>query len=291
MDVSASFEMIRGQGNTFLFADTVRLPEAAPKRTTPLHFHPQIELVWFRAVTGSVVLDGARYPLQDRQAVLLPSMQVHAFETGGGSRDWTLLQFEPFLIEPLLQQAPLLATAHPLILSPDPETSARIDFLCDWLCAMSTQPDRALEAQQVLQLILVTLASTRTEVSNSIPQIQPLAGPLQDALRQIHVDPRAAPPLSAAARSARVTDAHFSRLFKARIGMGYAAYVQMHRLNVAARHLLTDTAPVSQIAYRVGFSSAAHFSTAFAERFGLNPRTFRLRAAGLPAPPQKDESD
>ena len=72
---------------------------------------------------------------------------------------------------------------------------------------------------------------------------------------------------------------------------GNAAYVQMHRLNVAARHLLTDAAPVSQIAYRVGFASAAHFSTAFAERFGLSPRAFRLRATGQSDPPQNGESD
>lgn len=291
MDVSPAFEMIRSRGNGVLFAEAVRLGTDEPERRSFVHFHPQTELVWFRRVAGSVHLEGESYPLHDRQAVLLPSMLVHAFDTGSGLRDWVLLQFEPVLIETILPQVPLLAGARPLILSPDPQTAARIDVLCDWLCDISTRPDRAHEAQQITCLILTALAATLPDATTSVQQLSSLSGPMQDILRLIHSDPLAAPSLSAAARAARVTDAHFSRLFKARIGLGYAAYVQMHRLNVAARHLLTDTAPVSQIAYRVGFSSAAHFSTAFAEQFGLSPRTFRQRASAMPEVAQGDESD
>lgn len=95
----------------------------------------------------------------------------------------------------------------------------------------------------------------------------------------IHNEPRAAPTLAQAAQALNLTESYFSRLFKTRIGMGYAAYVQMHRLNVAAQLLLSGPAQVSQIAYAVGFGSAAHFSTVFSQRFGLTPRECRLRAA------------
>lgn len=59
--------------------------------------------------------------------------------------------------------------------------------------------------------------------------------------------------------------------------------MQMHRLNVAAQLLVSGTLQVSQIAYAVGFASAAHFSTVVSQRFGLTPRACRLRAGvGLP---------
>jgi AraC-like DNA-binding protein len=291
MDVSPSFELIRSQGNAFLFAELVHLPRGATERVTPVHFHPQAELVWFRKVAGSVLLDGVTYPLRDRQAVVLPPMQVHAFRTGTDARDWVLLQFEPVLDELVRLPIKTIGSTLPLILSPDAATAARLDFLCDWLCAISRQPDRSLEAQHLLSLILVTLAATPSDAVTPGETLPSLSGPLQEILRRIHADPQTAPPLSQAARATRVTDAHFSRQFKARVGMGYAAYVQMHRLNVAARYLLSDPSPVSQIAYRVGFASAAHFSTAFAERFGLSPSSFRLRAAARPSPLQETESD
>jgi len=289
MEVSPSFELIRSRGHSFLFADTVRLPAGAPRLPSPVHFHPQVELVWFRKVTGSVQLEGTDIPLDDRQAVLLPSMQVHAFDTGAGARDWVLLQVEPALLQPFLSGASALAPPRPRILRPDPATADRIDYLCDWLCAIVHAPDRAQEAQQILHLILAALSPARTEGETAPHPAKPLSGPLTEVLQRIHSDPRTAPTLSQAARAARLSDAYFSRLFKSRIGMGYAAYLQMHRLNMAARHLLADGTPVSQVAYRVGFASAAHFSTAFAERFGMSPRRFRQRAGEVDGTGQESE--
>lgn len=291
MEVSPSFELVRCQDRALIFADVVRLPEGAAMRPSVVHFHPQLELVWFRKVRGCVLLEGERLPVADRQAVLLPSMQVHAFETGTGVRDWVLLQFEPSMIKALLPEMPMLARPRPLVLSPEPGDASRIDFLCNWLCEIVNRPDRALEAQQVMGLILVTLAATRPDSVTGVAETRPLGDAMQDALRQIHADPGNALSLAAAARAARVSDAHFARLFKSRVGMGYAAYVQMHRLNIAARDLLTGSVPVSQIAYRVGFASAAHFSTAFSERFGQSPRSFRQQGTDGAGAVQDGESE
>ena len=277
VDASASFELIRGNGNASIFADAIRLTADAAERNAAVHFHPQVELVWFRKVAGTVWFEGASYPVADGQAVLLPSMQVHSFQTGLGPRDWVLLQFEPYVVEPLLRHSSILASNRPMILTPDAETAARIDILSGWLCRVLAFPDRSVEAQQILHLILTLLAARSASSQAATGDIAPLSVPYKDVLRQIHADPRRAPDLAAAAQSARVTAAYFARSFKSKVGIGYAAYVQIHRLNTAARLLRTETTPVSQIAYQVGFSSAAHFSTAFAERFGQSPRSFRLQ--------------
>jgi len=284
MDMPATFELIRTQPDAFLFADVVKLgPKDAALRPI-VHFHPQVELVWFRRVAGRVQLGAESYPLSDGQAVFLPSMQVHAFDTGAGVRDWVLVQIEPFLLEPILRLPALRDLTVPAILHPSPEASGRIDHLCDWLAGIARKPDRAMEAQRVLDLILILLAqAARAE----LPAATAPPDRLQQVLAMVHADPRSAPTLAGAAAGMNLTESYFSRLFKARIGMGYAAYVQMHRLNVAVQMLLGGTSQVSQIAYQLGFASAAHFSTVFTQRFGLTPRACRLRAGVGPHPVQE----
>jgi AraC-like DNA-binding protein len=287
MDISPTFELIKTHPNAFIFADVVKQAAGDAALRSFVHFHPQIELVWFRKVAGSVRLGGDSFPLSDGQAVLLPSMQVHAFATGQGARDWVLLQVEPFLLEQVLRQPHFRDLTGPKILRPLPEVAGRIDLLCDWLAGIAALPDRAAEAQRVLELLLVLLAGAAKD-GTAVPSAPvPPPDQLQRVLAMIHAEPRMAPTLSQAAQELNLTESYFSRLFKTRVGMGYAAYVQMHRLNVAARLLLAGSAQVSQIAYQVGFASAAHFSTVFSQRFGLTPRECRLRAGVGLSPTQE----
>lgn len=291
MDISPTFELIRTNPNAFIFADVVKLGAGDVALRSLVHFQPQIELVWFRTETGTVRLGDDSFPLSGGQAVLLPSMQVHAFVTGDGPRDWVLLQVAPFLLEPILRQPQFRDLTGPRILRSRPETAGRIDLLCDWLAGIAALPDRAAEAQQVLELVLVLLAGSAKDGSAVTPATITPPDPLQRVLAMIHADPHTAPTLAQAARALNLSESYFLRLFKARVGMGFAAYVQMHRLNVAAWLLLAGSALVSQVAYQVGFASAAHFSTVFSQRFGLNPRESRLRAGVGMTPPQENEGE
>jgi AraC-like DNA-binding protein len=285
MDSSPTFELIKTNPSAFIFSDVVRLDAGAEELRPSVHFHPQVELVWFRKVSGSLRLGNDSIPLSDGHAVLLPSMQVHSFATGRGNRDWVLVQIEPFLLEAILRQPQFRDLTGPAILRPLPDVAGRIDLLCDWLAGITALPDRAVEAQRILELILVLLAGAARAGDAVLPGATRPPDQFQHVLAMIHAEPRSAPTLAQAARTLNLTESYFSRLFKARVGMGYAAYVQMHRLNVAAQLLLSGTSPVSQIAYAVGFASAGHFSTAFSRRFGLTPRASRLRAGGgLPGP-------
>jgi AraC-like DNA-binding protein len=283
MHISPTFEPIKTNGNAFIFADVIKLQAGAAELRPFVHFHPQIELVWFRKVSGSVQIGSDTLPISDGQAVLLPSMQVHAFTTGREERDWVLLQIEPFLLAQLPRQPQGRDLTGPMVLRPRPEAAARMDFLCDWLAGIAGKPDRAVEARRVLDLILVLLASTVGDEDTVLPSAPRHPDHLQPVLAKIHADPRAVPTLTEAAGMLNLTDSYFSRLFKARVGMGYAGYVQVHRLNVAAQLLLSGQLQVAQIAYAVGFASAAHFSTVFTQRFGLTPSACRLRAEFGPA--------
>lgn len=291
MDVSLSCEAIQMAPGVLFYADVVDEEGGAAEIAPFVHFHPQVELVWFRSVTGHVQIDGGTFPLHGGQAVFLPSMHVHAFVTGNGERQWVLLQFEPFMVESILRQPVCRVLADPCIARPPPATAARIDMLCDWLVSISGNPAHGTEAQRVLELILILVAESARREEQPVSLQKGSHNRLQPAITMVHADPRRAPGLTEAAQACNLTGSYFSRLFKAQMGMGYAAYVQMHRMNLAARRLLASDEPVAQIAYAVGFSSPAHFSTTFVERFGVPPRDYRRIASRQRRLVQKTESE
>lgn len=67
------------------------------------------------------------------------------------------------------------------------------------------------------------------------------------------------------------------RKVKALLGCGVHDYLMDMRLTKAQRMLRNTTATISEIAYEVGFSSPAYFSTAFKTRFHLSPSEFKNR--------------
>jgi YesN/AraC family two-component response regulator len=60
-------------------------------------------------------------------------------------------------------------------------------------------------------------------------------------------------------------------------GMSVNEYVTLYRLKVAARIMNSEDVPVSEIGFRVGFTSHSYFSKCFKKQFGMTPREFKER--------------
>lgn len=82
------------------------------------------------------------------------------------------------------------------------------------------------------------------------------------------------------ARTAGMSVSGFCERFKKAFGRTPVQCLIEHRLDHAA-HLLDDmTLGVAEIASRVGYADAFHFSKAFKKRFGKSPRTLRAERRG-----------
>jgi AraC family transcriptional regulator len=68
---------------------------------------------------------------------------------------------------------------------------------------------------------------------------------------------------------------HFARIFKEQIGEPPAQYVQRRRTERAIELLRESNLPLSEIAYRTGFSSQSHMNRRVKEMTGLTPRNVR----------------
>ena len=78
-----------------------------------------------------------------------------------------------------------------------------------------------------------------------------------------------------------LSHAHFSRKFKAALGVSPVEYLRSYRLQQARGLLAQSDDSVAQIANRCGFEDAAYFSRAFKAEFGSSPLEFRRYLRGL----------
>jgi AraC-like DNA-binding protein len=90
--------------------------------------------------------------------------------------------------------------------------------------------------------------------------------------------------ISALARIAHVSEAHFIRTFRETFGETPHRYLQRRRIERAMALLRDTDRPVTDVAFAVGFASLGTFSRTFAAVVGVPPSAYRQRASPYPVP-------
>jgi len=92
----------------------------------------------------------------------------------------------------------------------------------------------------------------------------------------------------ALARQANLSERHFTRVFKAELGVTAAEHVETVRLETACRLLETTGSSIEQVARTCGFGTPETMNRTFRRRLNTTPgehrRHFRARAAPEPGP-------
>ncbi|MER5279646.1 AraC family transcriptional regulator [Streptomyces sp. NPDC002809] len=104
---------------------------------------------------------------------------------------------------------------------------------------------------------------------------------VKDAMDRAYARPLDVPAL---ARLAYVTEAHFSRTFRATFGETPHRYLQRRRVERAMFLLRETDRSVTDICFEVGFGSTGTFSRTFREIVGRSPRAYRKEAVAARVP-------
>ena len=96
----------------------------------------------------------------------------------------------------------------------------------------------------------------------------------RDAMDRAYAQPLDVPAL---ARIAHVSEAHFTRTFRATFGETPHRYLQRRRVERAMELLRETERPVTEICFDVGFNSLGTFSRIFREIVGEPPSSYRAR--------------
>ncbi|MBR1521200.1 MAG: response regulator [Bacteroidaceae bacterium] len=73
-----------------------------------------------------------------------------------------------------------------------------------------------------------------------------------------------------------ISRVHLNRKMKERYGVSPNIFIKSFRLKQAAYLLVHNNVNVSEVAYKVGFSSHSYFTTSFHDYFGMSPKEFIL---------------
>ncbi len=144
-------------------------------------------------------------------------------------------------------------------------------------------------AQMLVEAVLSVLGEAIREHESCVPQRQKLADKrVQDVLRYIETHLSDAKlSVASVARGCGISPRYLSLLLKLH-GTPFSTLIWEKRLQTAGQWLSaskTGEASISEIAYRVGFKSPAHFSRMFKREFKLTPRQYRA-AVGAGHEPQ-----
>lgn len=88
--------------------------------------------------------------------------------------------------------------------------------------------------------------------------------------------------LAELAASVGLSSAHFSRAFRATLGMTPHAFVTRRRVETAERHLRESALSIASIAVMCGFASQAHMTEVFRKELGVTPGRYRRNFRGEP---------
>ena len=75
----------------------------------------------------------------------------------------------------------------------------------------------------------------------------------------------------------RLSASHFSRTFKATVGVSYSHFVVQERMALAKRLLVTTEMPICEIALVCGLTDQSHLTRLFKRWIGISPRAWRRR--------------
>ena len=74
---------------------------------------------------------------------------------------------------------------------------------------------------------------------------------------------------------------HVARIMQKHTGLTPTAWVNMQRLDHAARLLESTMIPVTEIAFEAGFENLGYFFRIFRTRYGTSPRLYRMRQTAV----------
>lgn len=262
------------------------------------HIHQglhQVLWVWHGSVSAQ--LDEARVQADGPVALLIPPGVAHAFRFSPHTEGYVLTFDATLLAEqdgPQMGSAlhTLFATPTALTLTHDDDGTQRLQALWQLLHAEAQRPAAPAVAEPVplwlTRCVLWQLAQWRARCDGPAP------------LRARHalytrwlvlVEKHYAKhwPITRYADQLGLSTERLNRLVRAETGHSAQHIVHERLVREACRLLIHVQAPVSQLAFDLGFSDPAYFSRFFKRHTGQTPVAYRLAAAeaGMAAQPAK----
>ncbi len=256
----------------------------------PLHWHDFYEIEYVQSGHAVQIINGHSFEVQPGSAALLSPVDFHCYQNVSPFDPLKVINIKfSDLILPQNIRSDIYEQHQPVIGRPD-QLEALLLKLHDEYYANRYGRDTFIIAG--ITQICVLLMRDLPEIS-SAAEFEPRSL-IQQAVLYIRSHYRRPITVDEVAGMIHLTPNYFSEYFKKQTGVKFSAYVQKLRLEFAVSLLKMSDLSIKQVADESGFNSAAYFSNAFKDYFGVSPEQFRrsnLRTISPIQPIEKIESD
>lgn len=261
----------------------------SPQRELPDHLHEWYEFVYVYRGKGMFFIDQTFYEMLQGDIIVIPGNTVHrAFPDKDEPVTSSAVFFNPDLIQNTafgdayaylkLFDAAKKGKQYKYTLSPEHGKILENDIDAIRREQEQRRPDGNQAIALLLHLALLHLNR------HCLPQaVEPgdsnTSGPdwFRDALSYINEHLVQPLELGLLAKRAAVSPAHFSRVFKERVGMNVTDYISTKRIFTAKDLLLQSDDKIENIAIKCGFESMPHFYRTFKKYTNITPASYRKR--------------
>ncbi len=263
--------------------------EQVPYFTNLWHFHPEIEINFIIAGTGTRFIGQSVEQFNDGEIVLLGSNLPHywrnsnAYYEGGNENEAEaiILRFSPQFLGTTFFSLPELSKIGVLFEKAGQGlklTGALREEVAARLVQLTALDDfqKLMSILHLLQLIAVsneveTISPTFISHKQIARQNERLGNVIEYLMRNFTLEVS----LEKIAEIANMNAAAFCRYFKGQTGQTVMKFVTSLRINYACELLRNGSESISQICYEVGFENVSHFIQAFKKYRKQTPLEYR----------------
>ena len=253
------------------------------------HLHQGLhQVVWLRAGPAEVSLDGERRSCSGPLAIVIPPGAVHGFQFAADSDGQVLTLSPRSLVEGEGAAAPAGAAlqslfARPRLLAVPAAEVVRLGALFDALLAEFNAPGSAgspvpLWLARALVWRLAQLAALHDQADGPAARGQQALFTRFLMLLEAHFTEHW--PVARYAERLGLTPERLNRMARAEAGRSALQVIHDRLAREACRRLVYVAAPISQLAFALGFDDPAYFCRFFKRQTGTSPRAYRQRGGG-----------
>ena len=255
------------------------------------HYHTYIEVLYCVSGNMEVWLNNHHYHFLQGDMLVINSNEIHTIEAvSEGSNDYLVLRFEPELLYDTTQDVFELKYILPFLLnSGTPQKLfAHRDIFETEIPRLIWDSIREYERKdygyelairsnlcRIFVWILRYWNQNGIDLSGIGPVNSELLGKLQPAIDYLHKNYAREISVYEMASLCHLSYSYFSRSFKKLMQRSFNDYLNYIRITEAEKLLITTDLNITEIAFRVGFTSTSYFIRIFNEYKCTSPTKFR----------------